>query len=359
MEMKKYSFRVIVPSDVEWEQIESSYDSTVYQTKSWARYVDRIGYRQFCLEICERGNRIGFFIGEKLWRGVYVVAAPFEGIGTYTQGLAMLHTITYEERVEIYRQMADYIFHERIASLFQVDDWQLREDSDSWDEERSKVNPILARLSIRHEVRPTLYTSLNKPIEALWAQLHYKSCKYCINKARKLGLEVQQILKKEEIPGFIDVHYNQLKEVCHRKGMKPKAGQGKDRMLALCESLFPDRVIMVKVVGKDEHGISQIMSSGIFCIDKGECCYWTGASFQRYQKYCPNEIMVWEAMRILNERGAGDLNFCGMAKYKLKFGTIYAFVPRLIFTRYEIIYDLKNLAKKMYHKSRKLLHSNR
>ena len=79
------------------------------------------------------------------------------------------------------------------------------------------------------------------------------------------------------------------------------------------------------------------MSTGIFCFDKGLCAYWTGASYQRYQKYCPNELMVWEAMRILNERGAGDLNFCGCADYKLKFGTIYAYVPRLMFAKYAFL----------------------
>ena len=94
---------------------------------------------------------------------------------------------------------------------------------------------------------------------------------------------------------------------------------------------------MVECIGKDENGIEQIMSTGIFCIDKGQCAYWTGASYQRYQRYSPNELMVWEAMRRLNERGAGDLNFCGSAEYKLKFGTVYAYVPRLLFAKYSFL----------------------
>ena len=352
----KYSFRRIVPDSNDWKQIESAYDSTVFHCREWNRYIERIGYHSYILEVNKNNLRIAYFIGEKLWRGVSLVAAPFEGLGTYTQGLVSLCEITLEERIEIYKCLADYLFSNRIASYFQVDDWQLREDSPNWEQEKTTSNSLLTEKKIRHEVRPTLYISLKKPIDELWSGLHYKSCKYCINKARRLGLKVQIVDRVEEIPSFVEVHYDQLKEVCLRKGMKPKSAQGKKRMLALCETLFPNRVLMVKVVGKDESGASRIMSSGIFCFDNGECSYWTGASYQRYQKYCPNELMVWDAMRMLNERGAGDLNFCGMANYKLKFGTIYAYVPRMIFTKSEMTYKLKNLAKDLYHKSRKMLH---
>lgn len=356
MKKMEYSFQRIVPDAKVWEKIESAYDSTVFHSREWYCYIERIGYHPYVLEVDKNSERIGYFIGEKLWRGVSVVAAPFEGLGTYTQGLVSLCEITVEERIEIYRCLADYLFNNRVARFFQVDDWQLREDSPNWEEEKTKSNRFLTDKKIRHEVRPTLYISLNKSIDELWSGLHYKSCKYCINKARKLGLEIQIVDRFEEIPDFVEVHYDQLREVCMRKGMKPKAAQGRDRMLALCETLFPNRVLMVKVVGSDESGARRIMSTGIFCIDKGECSYWTGASYQRYQKYCPNELMVWEAMRILNERVAGDLNFCGMANYKLKFGTIYAYVPRMIFTKSELIYQLKNWAKDLYHKSRKMLH---
>ncbi len=121
-------------------------------------------------------------------------------------------------------------------------------------------------------------------------------------------------------------------------------------MRAVCESLFPDRVMMLEVVGKDDNGEEQIMSTGIYCLDKGQCSYWTGASYQRYQKYCPNELLVWEAMKKLSARGAGDLNFCGMASYKLKFGTIYAYVPQLKFAKYKILLNWTQHLKMIYHK---------
>lgn len=130
--------------------------------------------------------------------------------------------------------------------------------------------------------------------------------------------------------------------------VKVKA-QGKSRMKVLCEALFPNRILMIEVFGKvDQKEV--IMSSGIFGIDKGESIYWTGASFMKYQKYCPNELMVWEAMCILHERGAGDLNFGGMAHYKLKFGTEYAYVPSFVLTKYKWLHPFLHLMKKMIDK---------
>ena len=355
MRIAVYHFERINPTDDDWSMIESSYDSTCFQTKKWYDYLKRIQYEPFVAKVFYGDEGVGYFFGERVWRGVFLVTAPCEGIGTYTQGLSMMKKITPEERITIYKAMAQWLRENHIACYFQVDDWQLREDSQKWDAVKAGQNKYLCQTGIRHEIRPTLYVSLDKSIEELWAGLHYKSCKYCVNKATKLGLKVRIIENKKDIPDFVNVHYDQLLEVCKRKGMKPKAAQKKKRMQALCESLFPDRVLMVEVVGDDESGKPQIMSSGIFCIDKGECSYWTGASYQRYQKYNPNEIMVWEAMRLLNERGAGDLNFCGMANYKLKFGTVYAYVPRLIFTKYDWIIKSKNQAKKLYYLSRKLL----
>lgn len=357
-EISKYGFRRILPVEGDWNLIETAYDSSCFQTRQWYDYLKRIGYNPIVFAVLENGKKIGYFLGERIWRGVFLVTAPYEGIGTYTQGLSMMKKISLDERVCIYKSLAQWLLDNRIASYFQVDDWQMREESIGWDADKARCNQRLSEAGIQYAIRPTLFVSLNKSVEELWSGLHYKSCKYCINKARKLGLKAIVIDKAEDIPEFVGMHYSQLLEVCRRKGVKPKAAQERKRMLALCESLFPDRVLMIKVVGPDEEGVIQNMSSGIFCIDKGECSYWTGASYKRYQKYCPNELMVWEAMRMLSEKGAGDLNFCGMADYKLKFGTIYAYVPRMVFSKYSWLYDAKNLAKRLYYRSRKLLIKN-
>lgn len=343
-----YTFCHINPTKTDWDTIESVSQSTVFHSREWADYLLKIGYPPYVCIIHRDGAVLGYFVGEIVRLGVTMITAPMEGIGTYTQGLALVVEVSENERVEIYSELAKWLFSTRQCSYFQVDDWSLRKDFSNWIPVSEFHSEVIESHGINYDVRPTLYVNLEKPIDELWSNLHYKSCKYSVNKANRLGLKVVKVEERDEIPEFCRVHYLQLQEVCANKGVKPKPSQTEDRMNAVCQALFPNRVLMIKVVGLDETGTEQIMSSGIFCYDKGESIYWTGASYKKYQKYCPNELMVWEAMKMLHEKGAGDLNFGGMASYKLKFGTKYAYVPRLIFYKYRSVFVLKNFAKNCY-----------
>lgn len=350
-----YIFTKKEPKEIPWRIIEESNESTCFHCEKWMTYLKRIGIKPYVVEIIIKNQTIGYFIGEKIGIGINIITAPIEGIGTYTQGLCLQTTISEKERVEIYKTLAEWLFKTKQAYLLQVDDWQLRRTSPTWIPYEEFRQETLAEMNIPYSVRPTLCVPVNTSIEEMWSNLHYKSCKYSINKAKKLGLYVKQITNFEEIDEFTKIHYSQLKEVCAKQGMRPKPSQAQKRMKALCESLFPDRVIMLEVIGKDETGAEQVMSSGIFCQDKGQCIYWTGASYQRYQKYCPNELMVWDAMCKLHELGAGELNFGGMATYKLKFGTVYEYVPRIAFAKYSWMLNILPWLKKQYHAAKRLV----
>ena len=64
--------------------------------------------------------------------------------------------------------------------------------------------------------------------------------------------------------------------------------------------------------------------------------------------------MVWEAMRLAHKRGGGILNFGGMGTYKLKFGTVYEYVPRMIFQKNKnsILVYARAFIKSLYFKPR-------
>ena len=354
-----YEFRTIHPTTEIWTEIENTYDSTCFHTHEWYTYLKRIGHRPFILSVSKQQELIGYFLGERfLFWASSIVSAPQSNSGTYTLGLCMKQVVTNEERVAIYQKLATWLFASRQASVLQVDDWQLRITSSSWIPYEVFQHEVLEKMGVSYSVRPTLCVPVNTSEEEMWAKLHYKSCKYSINKARKLGLVVEEITRFEDIEAFTKIHYEHVKDVSRRHGtLIPRPAQRRKRMKALCESLFPNRVIMLQVKGKDEYGIEQVMSTGIYCVDKGECMYWTGASYQRYQNYCPNELMVWEAMRIAHERGGGVLNFGGMATYKLKFGTVYEYVPRLVFSKNEnsVLVHFRPFLKLVHLKFRSIL----
>ncbi len=342
--MNIYNFEIIRPTVEDWDVIEVAPDSSIFQTRYWSSYLRRCHFTPFIVKVSDSSTTIGYFIGSRIGIGrLSAILAPSLGTGTYTQGLVTCTSISETVRVSIYQQLADWLFATGKALYMHVDDWQLRRDHKEWIPNEEYHNEAIEAAGLQCTVRPTLYVKdLQRSEEELWAGCSYKSCKYCVNKARKLGLRIRIIEKREDIAEFTRVHYDHVLDVCEHKGMKPKASQARKRMQILCEELFPNRVLMLQILGNDDNGVEQIMSSGIFCYDKGESTYFTGGSYKRYQKYCPNELMVWEAMRILHERGAGDLNFGGMAPYKLKFGTIYAYVPRITFVKYEWIKVLYN-----------------
>lgn len=344
-----FFFEKIVPYGEDWTIIENSIDSSCFLTIEWRNFVKSIGYNEFCVKISNKEGLIAYFVGQRISFGlISIIASPFDGCG-YTQGLCFIHSVTKEERIMVYTQLADWIFKNRYASMIQIDDWQLKEVRDTWTPKDQIRIHELDSLGIHYHSRPTLFVNLNRDENELWAGLHYKSCKYCVNKANKLGLRVEYITNEKDIERFCGIHFSQLVSVCKTKGTKPTIGQSQDRMVKLCKALFPHRVIMSKVLGLDDKGQEQVMSTAIFCVDKGQCIYWTGASIQKYQKYCPNELMVWESMKKISSMGGGDLNFGGIASYKLKYGTKYAYVPRLIFQKYPRIYEAKAFAKSAYY----------
>ena len=346
-----YYFDIIQPSHDIWRLIEQSEDSTCFHTEKWNNYIQRIGFKTVVISVACQTQPLGYFIGERIGKGALsIIAAPFNGIGTYTQGFVRTTNICISEieRIAIYQALAEWLFDNHLACMLQVDDWQLRRTSKDWIPYEVFKQDTLEACAIDYSVRPTLCVPVNVNDEQMWAGLHYKSAKYSINKARKLGLYVREITDKSEIAAFTQYHYEQLKEVCARQGMRPKPSQSQKRMQALCEELFPERIIMLECIGPVESGKEEVMSTGIFCLDKGQSVYWTGASFQRFHKYCPNELMVWEAMRIAHQRGAGLLNFAGMASYKLKFGTVYEYVPRLSFTKFPMVRWTKDFLQHAY-----------
>lgn len=348
-----YTFRHIQPTMELWERIESSEDATCFHTKAWYKHLQNTyHYKPFLVEISSEDIVGGVFCGIRKFGG-YIYAPPM-GTGTYTQGIVAFGAISNEERVLMYKELAEWVFDHGMARAIKVDDWALRQDytDKEWISEYLYRDPFLN--GIEHIGRPVYTIDLTAKEEELWNRLQYKSCKYCINKARRYGLSVRQIKSHEEIANFVKIHVEQINDVSHRHGEKGARYQNFKELYNLCTTLFPDKVLMLQVIGEDEDGKRQIMSSGIWIVGKSQTIWYTASSYQRYQKYCPNELMNWEAMLLLHRLGCHCANTGGVALYKKKYGSKLEYIPRMIFrkTPFTILPD--EIIKSLYVKLRML-----
>ena len=351
----EYLFRLIKPTEFDWQTIEYSPDYTCFHSFGWSNYLDQIGRKPFIVHISIDKKNIGYFIGAKRRLGISFLGSPTDSSGTYTQGLCLVEPVSQEQRITIYQQLFRWVRKQHHIHYMQVCDWQLRSETEERILNFHQKYSALDAANIHYTLRATFFVDTRAPEQQLWAKMNYKSCKYAINKAQKEGLYVRQIEREEDIPAFIDIHHRQILDVFDRKGLKPMHYQKKKHLMTLCESLFPDKIIMLQVWGPDSNGQEQCMSSAIFCPGKAASTYFTGASFRQYMKHCPNELMVWEGMKRLHKMGAGDLIFTGVAHYKKKFGSSYAFLPLMVFTSFGILFKLRTLIKQFYGRMRIIL----
>lgn len=352
--MSQLSFSVISPSPSDWVEIESCVDATVFHTKSWDAYLSSLGKKHIVIAISDENlSRVGFFIGTKSWLGVRIIGSPGGGAGTFAQGLCLKEEVDVEDRIHIYQELVAFCFKRHLAGYIQITDWRLMNVEEDMDARMTWSMPVLNQLGIYYSLRISFFIDTRLPEDVLWDNLKYKSCKYPIHKAQKLGLVVKRIESEKDITSFIDIHSELVDDVSRRKKVKRHVHHNKKHLSALCKALFPDRVIMLQVLGTADDGLQHVMASSIFCIGKAASTYFSGASKEIYMKYCPNELMVWEALKILNQSNAGDLILGDVAHYKKKFGPMYGYMPMMVFTKYPFLKGIRGRLKRFYLKLRK------
>ena len=114
-----YTFHPIKPTPVIWDALTTAPDSSIFFTRQWEDYLHRMGVNTLLIEVRCNEETVGYFVGSHRWLGIRIVTAPSMGTGTYSQGLCMLHETTQTERIDIYQQLAQYLFKKHIASYLQ------------------------------------------------------------------------------------------------------------------------------------------------------------------------------------------------------------------------------------------------
>jgi hypothetical protein len=128
--------------------------------------------------------------------------------------------------------------------------------------------------------------------EEMWKNLKSK----CRNRIRK-GLKNGLVAEDCENINFLEEHYKQLEDVYSKQGRIPRLSI--DMYRSLFRHLKSDNLLFTLQV---KHG-DRVIASGIFQHDERSVYSLSTASYKKYQKLFPNELLIWKIMRLSAELG--------------------------------------------------------
>jgi len=159
-----------------------------------------------------------------------------------------------------------------------------------------------------------------------------------VRRAEKLGL----IVRFEEDEGFIDEHYEQLREVYARGGNTIPFD--KKRALEFFRHMKAAGNLLAVSVRLPDGGPS--IATGTFTVDGRELVLWMWAHRTQYRWYRPTELMTWAVMKKAMEAGCDSVDFMGRGDFKAKFGAeLEVSKYRWVRSRYRWLFQVRLLAE--------------
>jgi hypothetical protein len=177
--------------------------------------------------------------------------------------------------------------------------------------DRSIFPDDVAGLGFQYAVSRTPIIDLTTDEDRIYSEMSSKSCRYCIRKAEKLGVVIDEA--RDE--AFADEYYAQLLDVFGKQDLVPTYGVG--RVRSLIRHLLPTGNLLL-LRAREPGG--RCIGTSIF-LGMNECSYfWGNASWRGDQHFCPNEPLQWYAIRYWKRRGMRRHNLGGGGTYKRKYG---------------------------------------
>lgn len=329
-----YEFNCVTDDRFQWQLMDKCHGHNVFKTGEWMEFLRKACHVEpFVVAIYCKGDVIGYFVGEKIKKGISIVASPFEGCTTSFQGLNMLIEITPEERVKIYESLAVYLFRARQCLLFQVADW--------------KMNiPDLEHSWLKYEPISGFTIDITQPEEVILGNFHTSTRKN-VRKSERMGVIVRQA---ENLDKFIDDYYRQLTDVFGRQGLKPT--YPKKRVEALIDAIYPTgNLLLLESVTAAGDTVATKLSIG----KNDFASSWGQASYTASHSLFPNEALWFEALCYWKRAGMKEYELGGGGTYKTKYGGVPYVKPRIVAAKYEVLHKMKQLVKWNYYFTRKVL----
>ncbi len=316
--------KLIDPAHVDWARLDRFADRTVFQTQEWLRFLRETQRGQIVVcELRDGGEIAGYFSGLVFSRfGMPMLGSSFPG---WTTPYIGFNLVPGASRKEALSAVEDLAWKTLKCLHMEVSDPYFRSENGE-------------DLGFKCEYFVSYRTDLTVSEAALFESME-GACRRCIRKAEKSGVTIEEAHDGE----FADEYYEQLQEVFAKQGLVPTYPLG--RVRALVKHLGPTgRVLLLRA--RDAHG--RCIATGIFPGYNKLAEFWGNASTKSGLHLRPNEAIHWYAMRYWKARGAEVYDWGGEGKYKEKYGCVPHRVPWFTKSRFAVIGNLRQQARKLF-----------
>jgi CelD/BcsL family acetyltransferase involved in cellulose biosynthesis len=317
---------------VPWDALDNFADRTIFQTLPWINFVAQTQRAEpLIAELKENGNIIGYFSGLIIKKfGFKILGSPFTGWTTNYQGFNLLPGYS---RRRVLETLSSFVFDELKCHHLEVVDRYASELD-------YKCLPFSVSFQSSFEI------DLTKSEDELFVNMKNKSCRWPIRKAAKSGVVIEEASDLD----FADDYFAQLKDVFAKQSLVPTYGV--ERVRALIRNLYQTGNLLL-LRARNPEGVC--IATGIFPAFNDTMYFWGGASWRQYQILCPNEAIIWYAMRRWKSRGIKKFDMGGGGEYKRKYGGYEITVPQVMISRFRFLLTLRNTAFSIWRTQQQFL----
>ena len=324
------SLREACPTEVEaWDTLVARFDNhRVVHTRAWIRSLEASGCGRSLFLVFEKsGSIVGCLPGLLVNLGpIKLFGSPLPGWQTVSMGPAFdparLSTVEMFTALVPYLERRHGVHHMEVLSH-------------SLDHESMRM------LGFRGEPMPTYRARLFPGDEARTLRGFKESARRNIRRATDLGL----VVRFEEDEGFVEEHYDQIKEVFHRGGNAVPFGR--KRVLECFHHMrTAGHLAAISVYLPD--GKTNI-ATGLFTLEGKELLLWMWTHRVQHRWYRPTELMTWTVMKRALDRGCEVVDFMGRGDFKAKFGAaLDTSKYRWVRSRYRWLTTARDLTERGY-----------
>lgn len=299
---------------------------SMFTETSWLHFLmlDQKKMTPVMVKISKGEHFIGYFYSFLINKyGFKIIGSPFRGWSTCYMGFNLLEG---NDPLRILPSLKKFLFLKYHCHLIEIVDNSITLD-------RAILNNFYA-LPVG-----TLLLQIDKSDVDLF-KVFKVDCRNFIRQFEKRGAILKIVPPSDT---FARCYYLQLIDVFAKQKMIPTYDVEKVKLLL--RTVNPENLLCLQVFLPESE---ECIASSIFLGYHDICYFWGCASLREYQRYRPNEYMIWSAIKYWRDKGFKKLDMIGIRDYKKKFGPYETSYTRIIIPKYKYLIYIRNFAEKLY-----------